>query len=110
MSTAASSNFRAKADQLAKSTSGLTVLSMRDGIPDIVGGEEEVVCILVSPSSRQDYMMARQLASSGQVNGVVLINGVTKVRKMKGVKSDYYSSPDALTCFLLAIPNRTPRV
>lgn len=51
------------------------VLSLRDGVPD--GISEGDVCIIMSPTARQDYVAAQSIASS---NPVVVVNGLAKVR------------------------------
>lgn len=71
MSSAASNNFLQK----AKSTvGGGNVYSLRDGLPPI---EPNNVCILLSPSGRNDYQAAQSLASAG--TPVVIVNGFAKV-------------------------------
>jgi len=70
MSSAASNSFLNK----AKSTAGGTVYSLRDGLPPV---EANNVCVLLSPSGRNDYQAAQSLASAG--TPVVIINGFAKV-------------------------------
>lgn len=70
MSSAASNSFLKK----AQSTVGDGVYSLRDGLPPV---EANNVCVLLSPSSRNDYQAAQSLASAG--TPVVIVNGFAKV-------------------------------
>lgn len=64
-------------DKATKTIKGAhAIVSLRDGIPEGIGKGD--VCIVMAPSVRQDYIMARNLATS---NPVVLVNGVAKVRR-----------------------------
>jgi hypothetical protein len=72
-STASSPNFVAKATKTIKGAQ--TVQSLRDGIPEGLG--EGDVCIVMAPSVRQDYLLARSIATT---NPVVVVNGLAKVR------------------------------
>lgn len=74
-STTASATFQSKAT--TKVTGATSVSSLRDGIPkDIEAGD---LCILVSPSVRQDYLAATKIASDGIAQAVVIVNGLAKV-------------------------------
>ena len=74
LSSSATASFVQKSTSIFK---GKTISSLRDGIPqDLIPDD---VCILVSPSSRQDYQAAEKIASSGQVKAVVIVNGFAKV-------------------------------
>lgn len=70
MSSASSNNLLKK----AQSTTGGTVCSLRDGIPPV---DANSVCVLLSPSARNDYEAAKSLASDG--TPVVIVNGFAKV-------------------------------
>lgn len=76
VSTAASTSFLRKARERVKGAS--YVGSLRDKIPESI--KKGDVIVVVSPSSSQDYLTASQLASSGVSRGIVLINGLAKVR------------------------------
>ena len=62
------------------------VASLRDGIPD--GIAERDICIVMAPSVRQDYVMARSIATN---NPVVIVNGLAKVKN-----GDLYLQEDHL--------------
>jgi hypothetical protein len=89
-STTASSNFISKAAKVVKTS----IASLRDGTPEGIGAGD--VCVVVSPSSRQDYMAARKIAADG--GAVVIVNALAKVRRVRGIsvfcaekkKSDAY--------------------
>ena len=75
LSSTASRTFFEKARSVAKSAA--SIHSLRDGIPkEIEGGGD--VCVLVAPSSPQDYRMAKAIASGGQVKAIVMVNGLAK--------------------------------
>jgi hypothetical protein len=71
-STTSSPKFIAKATKAIKGAQG--VQSLRDGVPE--GIAEGDVCIVMSPSVRQDYLLARSIATT---NPVVVVNGLAKV-------------------------------
>jgi hypothetical protein len=78
-STTSSSNF---VDKAKKTVKGATIHSLRDGIPkEIKQGD---VCVLVSPSVRQDYLIAQQIASNGVA--LVLVNGLAKASTGRTVR------------------------
>lgn len=54
---------------------GASLYSLKDGVPEV---EEGTVCIITMPSSRNDYQTAQNLATSGNVAAVVVINGFAK--------------------------------
>jgi hypothetical protein len=72
--TSATGKFMAKAKQVAKSAT--SIHSLRDGIPEEIQAGD--VCVLVSPSSRQDYQAAQQIASSGVAKAIVIVNCFAK--------------------------------
>ena len=74
-SSASTNNFVAKAQSALKST-GANVVTLRNGIPD--GISKGDVCILISPTGRQDYNMAQSLAESNAAKAVVIVNGLAK--------------------------------
>ena len=74
LSGTSSSGFVSKAFKMAGAAG---VVSVKDGIPDEVGPGS--ICVFVSPTSRSDYQLAKQLASSGRTDAVVVVNGLTKV-------------------------------
>lgn len=71
MSSTASNSLFKKAKS---SAGGTTVYSLRDGLPPV---DTNNVCVLLSPSSRNDYQAAQTLASAG--TPVVIVNGFAKV-------------------------------
>ena len=74
MNASTTGNLMAKAKKVAKSATSIHTL--RDGIPDEI--QKGDVCVLVSPSSRQDYQAAQQIASSGVAKAIVIVNCVAK--------------------------------
>ena len=74
-SSASTNNFLTKAKSALKST-GANVDTLRNGIPD--GISKGDVCILISPTGRQDYKMAQSLAESNAAKAVVIVNGLAK--------------------------------
>jgi ribosomal protein L14 len=64
----------------AAKTVKTSIASLKDGIPE--GVEAGDVCVVVSPSSRQDYMAARKIAIDG--GAVVIVNALAKVRRVWG--------------------------
>ena len=73
-SSTASLNFMDKAKKTIQGAQ--SIASLRDGIPEGIGKGD--ICIVMAPSVRQDYTMARDLATR---NPVVLVNAVAKVRR-----------------------------
>lgn len=71
-SSAASSSFLKTAK---KSVGSAQLFSLRDGLPQVTTGD---VCILLSPSSRNDYESAQRIASDGIAKAVVIVNGFAK--------------------------------
>jgi len=74
-SSAASKSFFSAALSKVKSSE---VHSLKDGLPDIGEGD---VCVLVTPSSRNDYDAAKKIASDGNAAAVVIVNGFAKDKK-----------------------------
>ena len=56
------------------------MISLRDGMPDMNVFTSKDICIIVTPSTRNDYQIAQQIATSGQVGGVVIVNAFAKVK------------------------------
>jgi len=56
----------------------VSIYSLKDGTPEI---KEKSVCILIMPSSRNDYLAAQELATSGNISAVVVVNGFAKDQK-----------------------------
>lgn len=77
LSAGTSTKFLNKAKTLVKGAS--YVGSLKDGIPDSIRKGDVVV--FVSPSSSQDYLIASKIASDKVASGVVLVNGLAKVRE-----------------------------
>eukprot|EP00978_Attheya_sp_CCMP212_P011413 scaffold28117_cov56-Attheya_sp.AAC.15 len=73
-SSSASQSFMASAKSKSKGT-GAALHSLRDGLPKTSKGD---VCVLVTPSSSADYNAAERIASTGDVSGVVILNGFAK--------------------------------
>jgi hypothetical protein len=80
--------------QKAKSKFKGNIDSLRDGIPTSLTSEE--VCILISPSSRQDYQAAQQIASDGLAKAVVIVNGFAKVGRTNNINDGFAISLIAL--------------
>ena len=78
VSSGASSSFLSK----AKKVSGVTLYSLKDGVPDV---SSEDVCIFVTPTTRGDYQTATLLADSKKAKAVVLVNCFAKVSFEKGI-------------------------
>jgi hypothetical protein len=57
---------------------------LKNGIPEDIG--EGDVCVIVSPSVRQDYLAAQKIASDGVAGAVVLVNGLAKVSSWQMLK------------------------
>jgi len=87
-STTASANFMAKAKKTVQGAQG--VVSLQNGIPESV--DDGDICIVMAPSVRQDYMLARSLAAT---NPVIIVNGLAKVclpsRMCAAITSTYIS-------------------
>lgn len=75
-SSAASKSFYSKVLSKIK---GAKVYSLREGIPSVLGKKD--VCVMISPSSRNDFNIAQDLAVSGQVSAVVIVNAFAKDQK-----------------------------
>jgi len=73
-SASSSVNFFSKASRLVK---GVSIVPLKDGLSETIGKGD--FCIVVSPSSRQDYLAANKLASGGF--SVVIVNGFIKDQK-----------------------------
>ena len=73
ISSAASAGFLQK----AKSIAGGKCWSLRDGAPQNLS--PNVVCVLLAPSTRTDYQIAKALVETGR-NKVVIVNGFAKDR------------------------------
>jgi hypothetical protein len=55
---------------------GAALHSLRDGLPKTSKGD---VCVLLTPASSADYTAAERIASTGDVSGIVILNGFAKV-------------------------------
>jgi len=88
-SSASSSSFLSAA---RKSAGSATIHSLRDGLPKL--GKDDV-CVLVTPSSRNDYDAAKVIASSGDAAAVVILNGFAKDQKSVPASATmgYYLKP-----------------
>mmetsp|Transcript_21363 Transcript_21363/g.50585 ORF Transcript_21363/g.50585 Transcript_21363/m.50585 type:complete len:301 (+) Transcript_21363:51-953(+) len=75
LSSSASNSFRAKAEKVAKGSSRVVSASSPTLAEDVGNGG---TCIFVSPASRSDYTAAQQLARSGSVRAVVVVNAFAK--------------------------------
>lgn len=76
-SSTSSINFMDKARKTIQGAQAIA--SLRDGIPEGIGKGD--ICVVMAPSVRQDYAMARDLATR---NPVVLVNGMAKDQKSVG--------------------------
>jgi hypothetical protein len=73
-SSSSSQSFTSKAFKIVKGAASVT--SLKDGIPsDMTAGD---ICVLVSPSNRNDYQIAADIVSETAAKAVVLINGLAK--------------------------------
>lgn len=72
VSSSATKSFYAGAKSKVK---GVTLYSLKDDLSEI---GEDTVCIITMPSSRIDYQAAQNLATSGNVAAVVVVNGFAK--------------------------------
>jgi len=72
VSSSASNSFKAGAKSKVK---GASIYSMKDDLSDI---GDDTVCIVTMPSSRIDYQTAQNLATSGTVAAVIVVNGFAK--------------------------------
>ena len=79
VSSTASNAFLRNASSKAK-RSGSTLHSLKEGLPAVGKGD---VCILVTPSTKSDYVAAQTIAAGGLVAAVILQNGFAKVRRWK---------------------------
>ena len=88
-SSAASSSFLNTAK---KSAGSAQLFSLRDGLPQVTIGD---VCILLSPSSRNDYETSQKIASDGIAKAVVIVNGFAKDERSIPAKATmaYYLKP-----------------
>uniref|UniRef100_A0A7S3V4D8 DUF1995 domain-containing protein n=1 Tax=Chaetoceros debilis TaxID=122233 RepID=A0A7S3V4D8_9STRA len=75
VSSSASNSFLTN---MKKKVSGASVFSLKDGIPEL---SVEDVCVVVTPSSRNDYQAAKVLVESGSVKAVVVVNAFAKDQK-----------------------------
>lgn len=73
VSSSATKSFFAGAKKKVK---GASHYSLKDGTPQEIG--EDTVCIITMPSSRVDYQTAQNLAASGNVAAVIVVNGFAK--------------------------------
>jgi len=85
--SSSSAGFISKAKSILK---GKTIYALAEGMPDL---NQDDVCILVSPSSRNDYAIANKLASQGTTT--VIVNGFAKDRKSISEKATmaYFQKP-----------------
>mmetsp|Transcript_26738 Transcript_26738/g.37692 ORF Transcript_26738/g.37692 Transcript_26738/m.37692 type:complete len:279 (+) Transcript_26738:140-976(+) len=87
VSSSSSASSISKAKSIVK---GTTVYPLAEGIPDVDQGD---VCVFVSPSSQNDYMVANKLASQGITT--VIVNAFAKDRKSVSEKATmaYFQKP-----------------
>jgi len=76
LSASSTNNFRSKAETIAKKTGATLVSASSPSLTQEVGSDG--ICVFVTPSSRNDYMAAQNLAKSGAVKAVVLVNAFAK--------------------------------
>ena len=74
-SSAASNSFTSSASKKIK---GAKVSSLKNGIPDDLSSKD--ICIMLTPSTRNDYQTALNLARSNDAQAVVIVNAFAKVR------------------------------
>lgn len=69
------------------------VHSLRNGLPDTKGKND--ICVLITPSTGEDYLAASKMAREGQCGGVIILNGFAKDTKSISSKATmaYYLKP-----------------
>jgi hypothetical protein len=77
MSSASSKSFYTKTESKLKNNANL--ISLKDGMPSDDMLSKKDVCIVMTPSGRNDFLIAQKLASSGAVSAVVVVNAFAKV-------------------------------
>ena len=87
MSSAASNSYFTKAKTKIKGGSNVQVLSLKGkgrgkgGIDEELSNDKDI-CVMVTPSTRGDFEIAENLASSGKVSAVVIVNAFAKVKQI----------------------------
>lgn len=72
-SSGASNAFKSKVISRVK---GANVVSLKDGEPNV---SKKDICVFISPSTSYDFNAAQNLATSGSVDSVVIVNAFAKV-------------------------------
>ena len=90
-SSAASNSFAASVAR--KAGGSISVLSLKEGLPETFG--ETDVVIFLTPSTSADYRTAESIAMSGTVGGVIVCNGYAKDTKSvkQGATMAFYLKP-----------------
>lgn len=84
VSSSASNSFLRNAAAKAKSC-GASVHSLKEGPPSVGSGD---ICVLVTPSTKSDYLIAQNVAAGGDAAALVIVNGFAKVCSYSGFKCD----------------------
>ncbi len=75
-SSASSNSFNSAASKKIK---GAKVSSLKKGVPDDMTPKD--ICIMITPSTRNDYQTALNIANSNNAEAVVIVNAFAKVKK-----------------------------
>ena len=84
VSSSASNSFLRNAAAKAKSC-GASIHSLKEGPPSVGSGD---ICVLVTPSTKSDYLIAQNVAAGGDAAALVIVNGFAKVCSYSGFKCD----------------------
>ena len=93
LSSSSTNSFRAKTDKAAKKSGASVVSASSPSLADEVGADG--ICIFLTPASRGDYMAAQNLAKSGAVKAVILVNSFAKDPRSvpEGATMAYFLKP-----------------
>lgn len=93
LSSSSTNSFKSKTEKAAKKSGASVVSASSPSLADKVGADG--VCIFLTPVSRGDYMAAQNLAKSGAVKAVVLVNAFAKDPRSvpEGATMGYFLKP-----------------
>ena len=93
LSSSSTNSFRAKTEKAAKKAGASVVSASSPSLADEVGADG--VCIFLTPASRGDFTAAQNLAKSGAVKAVVLVNAFAKDPRSvpEGATMGYFLKP-----------------
>lgn len=91
VSSSASNSFLRNAAAKAKSC-GASIHSLKEGPPSVGSGD---ICVLVTPSTKSDYLIAQNVAAGGDAAALVIVNGFAKDAKSISEKATmaYFLKP-----------------